>query len=116
MAANGDERRETNLDRIEAKLDRVGERLEASIERSGVVEDNVLRIGERVALVDRKLDLTQAQLRARIDALRLELLDDMQAMLKLELGGRRTLAEAEIDRLRAEVEEMGRRLEAVERR
>jgi tetrahydromethanopterin S-methyltransferase subunit G len=113
MARNGDERLELSLERIEAKLDRQGERLDGLEARLDGVESG---LGRQIAQLDHKVDLVRAELRARIDLLRVELHDDVQTMLKVELGGRKTLADAEIDRLRGEIDEINRRLVEVERR
>jgi hypothetical protein len=48
--------------------------------------------------------------------LRVEVHHDVQSMLTVELGGRQIPAHAEIDCLRAEVEKIARRLEAVAKR
>lgn len=96
VARDGDERLDLTLERIEAKLD--------------------VRVDGVEARFVHRLDLVRTELRARMDLLRLEVHDDMQMSLKMELGGRQVLTHAEIDRLRGEIDEISRRLEAVERR
>jgi hypothetical protein len=96
MAGNGDERLERGWERIEAKLDRVSERTLLTDRKLDQLTERALLTDQKVDLVNRKLDLTRAELRARIDAPRLELLEDTQTMLKVELGGRSVLTEAEI--------------------
>lgn len=92
------------------------ERLEAKLDRLDDVEATCLRHAERLDLLNRKIDLTRSEVKARIETLRVDLLEDMQAVLKVELGGRQALTDAELERLRAEVEELGRTVAALERR
>lgn len=93
LARSGDERLE-RIDGVEARIDSVEGRFDC-----------------RIDSVEARLGLVRTELQARMDLLRADIRDDTETMLKLELGGRATLAHAEIDRLRTELDEIGRRLE-----
>ena len=66
MAANGDERTERILERIEAKLDRLAD-LPARVD---VVENRLLKIGAVVDASSSKQDHARSELLLRMDHLR----------------------------------------------
>lgn len=95
---NGDERQaaawervEAKLDRVETKLDRVEQMAAATSLRVHNTEDTLLRLAAKVDLVDRKLDATRQSLEARIELAKVDLLEAMNDMARMEASGARTL-------------------------
>jgi len=80
MAANGDDRTEKTLERIEAKLDCLAD-LPARVD---VVENRLLKIAAVVDALSSKLDHTRSELLLRMDHLRLELLEAAQEEAKFD--------------------------------
>ncbi len=111
MAANGDDRTEKSLERIEAKLDRLVD-LPARVD---VVENRLLKIAAVVDALSSKLDHTRSELLLRMDHLRLELLEAAQDEARFASSGQTVLAEHRFDKLQAQLDDLTRRLEALEK-
>jgi hypothetical protein len=111
MAANGDDLTEKTLERIEAKLDRLVD-LPARVD---VVENRLMKIGAVVEALGSKLDHIRSELLLRMDQLRLELLEAAQDEAKFASSGQAVLAEQRFDKLQAQLDELTRRLEALEK-
>jgi chaperonin cofactor prefoldin len=111
MAANGDERSVQTLERIEAKLDRLAD-LPARVD---VVENRLMKLGAVLDALSSKLDHTRSELLLRMDHLRLELLEAAQDEAKFAISGQKVLAEHRIDTLEAQIDDLTRRLEALEK-
>jgi len=122
MATNGDERTEKTLERIEAKLDRLVEvtnghagRFVSLDSRLDAIENRLLKQGAVIDALSSKLDHTRSELLLRMDHLRLELLEAAQDEAKFASSGQTVLAEQRFDKLQAQLDELTRRLEALEK-
>ena len=86
--------------------------MERALEMAGDGEEKeklyrvLRRIDERLSLLDRNVDLVRAEMRTRIDALRLELSEDFETTLKMEVSGSRMALLARIETLEAEMAEL----------
>lgn len=89
-AGNGDERQAAAWERIEAKLDRVDHTLSSMALRVHSTEDALLRQSAKLDLLDRKLEATRQSLEARIELAKVDLLDAMNDMARMESGAART--------------------------
>ena len=122
MAANGDELSEQTLERIEAKLDRLVAIINGhsghfvSLEsRLDAIENRLLKQGAVLEALSSKLDHTRSELLLRMDHLRLELLEAAQEEAKFASSGQTVLAEHRFDQLQAQLDDLTRRLEALEK-
>jgi chromosome segregation ATPase len=122
MAANGDERSAQTLERIEAKLDRLvtitadhSGRFGSIDSRFDAVENRLLKLGAVLDALGSKLDHTRSELLLRMDHLRVELLEAAQDEAKFAVTGQKVLAEHRLDTLEAQLDDLARRLEALEK-
>lgn len=111
MTSNGDEREARAWERVEAKLDRLGETVLTGFAdtraRLDALEDRTLKLGAKIDLLGDKLDLDVRRLEMEIKRLRVELTNDAETFAKQESAGR-------ADRLQEQVDELARRVEALE--
>lgn len=120
---NGDERQTAAWERVEAKLDRMGTKLDnveqmlaATAARVHNTEDNLLRLSAKIDLVDRKLEATRQSLEARIELAKVELLDAMNDMARMEASAARTSMQGHIDQLAGDVDALRQQVEDLQRR
>jgi len=122
MAGNGDELSEQTLERIEAKLDRLVAINNSHSGRFVSLESRLDAIGNRLPkqgavleALSSKLDHTRSELLLRMDHLRLELLEAAQDEARFASTGQAVLAEHRFDKLQAQLDDLTRRLEALEK-
>jgi tetrahydromethanopterin S-methyltransferase subunit G len=114
-SGNGDERQMKAWDRVEAKLDRMGDDVNEIKARLGTVEDRVLVLQQRTDLVDRKLDVTRQALEAQIELSRLEIMQAIGAIARDHALGAQIPLQGRLDALDGKVDALTMRVEALER-
>ena len=114
-AGNGDERQAAAWEQVEAKLDRMDQTLTATSLRTDGTEDALLRLSAKVDLVDRKLDATRQSLEARIELAKVELLEAMNDMARMEASAARTSMQGHIDQLAGDLDALRQQVEDLRR-
>lgn len=113
---NGDERQAAAWERVEAKLDRMDQTLSTTAARVHNTEDNLLRLSTKIDLVDRRLEATRQSLEARIELVKVELLDAMNDMARMEASAARTSMQGHIDQLAGDVDALRQQVGDLQRR
>ena len=102
---NGDERQAAAWERVEAKLDRLGEDMVGVKARLGTVEDRLLAVQQRMELFDRKLDATRQKLEGQIELAKLELLEEMTGIARDRALGATTPFQGQLDAFKGQLDE-----------